>query len=186
MKKMNYPKVMFYPCISENNQWEIIPYVTISDVYNFDKKVYKQMLKDNILCYPKKNGNIEVEFIEFVKTVKKLHKVSDKFLEFTRYINDYKLDANKRAELFIFAICKSIKEKGHDIRKDIIMFNEELNNNDNDIVSRQVTDYVEYLADRCIIQDESLIDMYSMAYEYIISKKLLWLTPALNYMDYDY
>ena len=185
MKKMNYPKVIFRPYINENKEWKILPYVTLPDIYKFDKKVYKQLIKEDVYC-SFINDEVTVEFYDIVKVMRKLHKVSDRFLEFTRYINDYKRDTNKRAELFIFAICKSIKEKGNAIRKDIIMFNEQLNNNDNDIVLRQVNNYVEYLADRCIIQDESLIDMYSMAYEYIISNKLLWLTPTLNCMNYDY
>ena len=184
MKNMNYPKVIFRPYINENKEWKILPYVTLPDIYKFDKKVYKQLIKEDVYC-SFINDEVTVEFYDMVKVMRKLYKVSDSFLEFTRYINDYKRDANKLAKLFIFDICNSIKEKGNAIRKDIIMLNEEINDKD-DIVLKQVNDYVDYLADRCIIQDESLIDMYSMAYEYIISNKLLWLTPTLNYMDYDY
>ena len=158
MKKMNYPKVIFRPYINENKEWKILPYVTLPDIYKFDKKVYKQLIKEDVYC-SFINDEVTVEFYDIVKVMRKLHKVSDKFLEFTRYINDYKRDTNKRAELFIFVICKAIKEKGNDIRKDIVMLNEKLNN-DNDIVLRQVNDYVEYLADRCIIQEESLIKPY--------------------------
>ena len=185
MRKMNYPKVQFLAYINDEKEWGIVPWVKMSDICKFNKKVYKLAIKDNISSILTDDNEIIVQFDDFVEIVRKLHKGNNKFLEYIRFINDYKKSTNQLADACILDICKIIKSRGNEVRKNINLVKKHLINN-NDKRLKEINDYVEYLADRCIIQDESLIDMYSMAYEYIIKNKLNWLKPTLNYMDYDY
>ena len=50
----------------------------------------------------------------------------------------------------------------------------------------QVNNYIKYLVDRCIIQDEPLINMYNMAYNYILQNNLNWLQITVDCSKYSY
>ena len=186
MKKLKYPKVSFGQYIDENNQWKIEAWINFYDIYDFDKKISKQMLQQEVFCIPNDDGSIKVSFDDFVNFIRKTNKIyDDRVCEYIRYIKDCHKDIKQKVDTNIIDVCKTIKERGNEIRKEINTMDELYEEYKDDIIV-QVNNYIKYLADRCIIQDEPLINMYNMAYSYILQNNLNWLQITVDCSKYSY
>lgn len=180
-KKVKYPKITVLRN-KEDGKWDFIVAVRVSDVKEFNKKVYDLVIKTNTIPLYSDSvsqGDVFMDTKDLLHIIDELG-LSSKYANYISYIRDVTNNITVLFKVFIFDICKFVKQMGYDCKKEF-----DVNNYKNCETGKAVLDYVDYLCSMTVIQNEPLTEMYDIAYLYIIEHHKEWLCPTVMRKDYN-
>ena len=180
-KKVKYPKITVLRN-KENGSWNPIVAVRLSDVKEFNKKVYNLVIETDTIPLYVDSCSIRDAFMDTIDLLHIINELglSEKHANYISYIIDVSNNVAMLFKVFIFDLCKFVKKVGYDYKKEF-----KLDSYNNCETGKAVLDYVDYLCSMTVIQNEPLTEMYDIAYLYIIEYHKEWLCPTVMRKDYN-
>ena len=182
-KNKKYPNVTFSQWKNDEGELSLKLFIKGSDVYNFDKKLYKRFLKSDVKVSPTDNNQ---DFLIYWEDVVEHMNIKDKRnFQYYRWLNDLSTGAENLYQVYVLTVCRKIIDNPNEMRKDLNGFREiENKKTDYADIAKELGNYIEYLLNVSQIQEESFDNLTNLAYQYIRRNNLDWLIPTLNRKKY--